>query len=591
MHVARPSSEFDVPVDGRKLGKYELVAKIGSGGMAEVHLARLCGPMGFQKVVVLKTIHGHLAAQQQFLTMLFDEARISALLKHPRVVDIYDLGEVDGTYFIAMEHLVGEPLSRVMFASASDEGPTLDVHSMARIIADTADGLAAAHDLTSMAGEPLELVHRDMSPGNVVVLYDGNVKIVDFGIAKARGRLTESGLHSLKGKAGYMSPEQIEGAPVDRRSDVFALGVVLWESIALQRLFHADTDLATYKKVLADAVPPPSTFRPDAPSELDAICLRAVARDPADRYQTAADMRDAIERFLARAGRTGRERIETFMRTRFSGRRDARDRAIRRLAVAADAAGAEDDYADIIIDSADDASTPLSGATGSDATSSAGDQLGTPPRPRSGWPALLAATAMALAIAGAGLYYADAGAPVEEPASRTRASKRASPPQAKPPARAAPEPAALAAPEPAAVAAPEPPVAAPEPPALAAAPETDSEPPPAANAEGAARRNAAPVSAKPAPPAADRPDLGPNEATAAANRYYIGGDLARAKDLFKRVIRTSPRYAPAHRGLGLVYEKLGRKPSALRSFRTYLKLAPEAADANLIRNRIEKLGD
>jgi len=232
----------------RQLGRYELISKIGSGGMAEVFIARQSGLMNFEKVVVVKTIHEHLSLQEEFISMLLDEARLSALIKHPGVVDIYDLGEANGTYFIAMEYLAGQSLTKVM-TEARNRKLVLDVLSTLRIIADAAAALHAAHDLKSMTGEFLGLVHRDISPGNIIVLYDGNVKIVDFGVAKAQSRMTITAPLQIKGKLGYIAPEQMRGDDVDRRADIFALGVVMWELLTYRRLFKANPAAASLDKL------------------------------------------------------------------------------------------------------------------------------------------------------------------------------------------------------------------------------------------------------------------------------------------------------------------------------------------------------
>src|SRR5262245_61007159 len=174
-----------------RLGKYDLIGLIGEGGMADVYLARLRGPGHFRKLLVVKTIKPELASEEQFIKMLFDEASVAALIKHPRVVDIYDLGEDEGTHFLVMEYLDGEPLTSILQAGAA--GHPLDFLSAVRISPDVAEGLHAAHEWRTLGGKPLEIVHRDVTPANIIVLFDGNVKIVDFGIAKARGRLTRSG--------------------------------------------------------------------------------------------------------------------------------------------------------------------------------------------------------------------------------------------------------------------------------------------------------------------------------------------------------------------------------------------------------------
>lgn len=293
----------------RTLGKYELIARIGKGGMAEVFLARQRGPMNFEKVVVVKTIHPHLSAQKEFIDMLLDEARIAALLKHPCVVDIYELGEDGETYFIAMEYLSGQPLLSVLRAGRQKKRP-LSIHGTCRIIADVADGLHSAHELKDNTGRKLELVHRDITPGNIIVLYDGQVKIVDFGIAKARGRMaTETNARQLKGKLGYVAPEQIRNEPVDRRADIFALGVVMWEALTYRRLFRGNDPGAVLSDILKKDAPPPSAHRPEIPAALDAICRRALARDPGKRYAEASELYTDLEKFLASAGASLQKRV------------------------------------------------------------------------------------------------------------------------------------------------------------------------------------------------------------------------------------------------------------------------------------------
>jgi serine/threonine-protein kinase len=269
--------------------------------MAEVFLARQLGMMNFEKIVVVKTIHPHLSRQHEFISMLLDEARLSALIKNPNVVDIYDLGQEGDTYFIAMEYLAGQALSAVL-TQARKLRKVLDVYGTIRIIADAASGLHAAHTMTSLSGDPMELVHRDVSPGNIVVLYDGRVKLVDFGVSKAQGRLSVTAPLQIKGKLGYIAPEQLRADPVDRRSDIYALGVVMWEALTWRRLFKPDTEADTLDGLRTGTVRAPSTERRDVPMSVDAICLRALADDPDDRYQSAEDMQHAIEDALREVG-------------------------------------------------------------------------------------------------------------------------------------------------------------------------------------------------------------------------------------------------------------------------------------------------
>ncbi|MEO8841696.1 MAG: protein kinase [Kofleriaceae bacterium] len=312
-----------------KLGRYELITRIGQGGMAEVQLALQRGPAGFEKLVVVKLVHAELATQKAFVDMLLDEARVAALVKHPNVVDIYDLGEADGKYFIAMEYLEGEPLLSVL--RAGREGKRLDALSTGRLIADTADGLDAAHELRNMAGERIELVHHDISLGNIVVLYNGSVKLVDFGVAKATSAATGS-TGKVQGKFSYMAPEKLKGSPGDRRSDIFSLGCVLWEALTLKRLFRGGNDAETMKQVLELAVQPPSKVNSDVPVGYDAIVMRSLDRDPAKRQQTAKQLANEIEELLHKSGYEAKnDRIGKYMQETFKDHIDARKKLVQEV--------------------------------------------------------------------------------------------------------------------------------------------------------------------------------------------------------------------------------------------------------------------
>ena len=315
----------------RVLGRYELFAKLGSGGMAEVHLARQRGLKRFRKLVVVKTIHPQLSRDERFIDLLLEEARVSALLKHPRVVDIYDVDEVDGVFFIAMEYLPGQSLTEIIKAGRA--GEKLDVMSSVQVIVDTADGLEAAHQLRSHEGDELSLVHRDVSPGNVVVLYSGGVKIVDFGVAKAVGHLSEIGaISKFAGKLGYAAPEQLRGARADQRSDIFSLGVVLWELLCHRRLFSAKSREQAIAMTTMGTAPPPSTLRSGISLALDEACLRALAPEPNKRYQSAAEMGKALVEVLEDSGyRRERGGIATYMDNVFAERRADTEELIRRI--------------------------------------------------------------------------------------------------------------------------------------------------------------------------------------------------------------------------------------------------------------------
>jgi len=269
--------------------------------MASVFLARIDGVSGFEKLVALKRIHRHLAKEQGYVDMFLDEARIASRITHPNVCSVFDFGESDGEHYIAMEYLVGEPLSRLLSRVASDQShrksPLLPMR-MTRVIADACEGLHAAHELKDANGDLLHVVHRDVSPRNLFVTYDGAVQVVDFGIASASQRLHHTSTGQVKGTFAYMAPEQLSAHAIDRRVDIWALGVALWEMLALQRLFKRDTTANTIHSVLYDDIRPPSDHRSQVPEELDRIVMKALERDPKARWRTAREMGQALRQFL-----------------------------------------------------------------------------------------------------------------------------------------------------------------------------------------------------------------------------------------------------------------------------------------------------
>jgi serine/threonine-protein kinase len=310
MESVRPSSRRSSSADSRvparvapeKIGRYQLCFELASGGMASVYLARAEGAPGFQKLVALKRIHPHLAGEKDYVEMFLDEARIAARITHSNVCSVFDFGEADGEYYIAMEYLVGEPLSRVhrrVIANADQRASPLLPARMARVIAQACEGLHAAHELKDADGESLRVVHRDVSAENLFVTYDGATQVVDFGIAHARQRVHHTEAGQVKGTFPYMAPEQMTAAVVDRRVDIWALGAVLWELLTLRRLFLRDTDVNTMYAVLSSEIRPPSDYRSDVPAELDEIVLKALQRSPDERWQSAREMGKALRRFLA----------------------------------------------------------------------------------------------------------------------------------------------------------------------------------------------------------------------------------------------------------------------------------------------------
>ena len=281
-------------------GRYQLCFELAAGGMANLFLARQGGPFGFDKLVALKRIHSHLHSEKDFVEMFLDEARVAANITHPNVCSVIDFGEASGTYFLAMDYLFGEPLSNIRTLLFEDYD--LLSRSLAvtlRIVADAAEGLHAAHELRDSEGALLNVVHRDVCPQNLFVTYDGNTKVVDFGIAKARGRLHRTATGVLKGHLAYMAPEQFATNDVDRRIDVWALGVVLWELCTGVRLFPQTTSVAkAVAAIMTGQIRPPSAVRPELPPELDAIVLRALTRAPEDRYPTTRELGRDLQRFL-----------------------------------------------------------------------------------------------------------------------------------------------------------------------------------------------------------------------------------------------------------------------------------------------------
>lgn len=285
------------PLVGEQFGKYVLVGEIGVGGMAEVFLAIQHGLQGFLKVVTLKRVLPHLASHD-FIAMFIDEARIAARLEHPNIVKTFEFGENEGQYYTVMEYLAGEDLGSIMNRAAISKQP-VSFNAAAMIVSQLCNGLHFAHELTDTAGRPLGLVHRDINPSNIIVTYAGEVKVIDFGVAKFNSSGSKTMTGTIKGKLAYMSPEQILARGIDRRSDIFSLGVVLWELVTGCRLFARESDAATLYAIMNDPIPRARRHRPNVPEELEQIISTALARTPADRFETAEEMQAAIDQFLS----------------------------------------------------------------------------------------------------------------------------------------------------------------------------------------------------------------------------------------------------------------------------------------------------
>ena len=275
----------------RRVGQYTIFTEIASGGMATVYFGRLLGAAGFSRPVAIKQLHPQYARSPEFVAQFLDEATLSARIRHPNVISVLDVVTSDGELFVVMPFVPGETLSRLA-RGATEPIPMAIVSA---ILVQTLLGLHAAHEATTEHGAPLQLVHRDVSPQNVLVGADGTAHVLDFGIAKAVSRLHTTKNGKVKGKVAYMPPEQLRGAPLDRRADVYAAGVVLWEALTRQRLFARSNVGSTAYAVLAGDVSAPSQHRPEVDQRLDALVLRALAASPDDRFATARDMAIELE--------------------------------------------------------------------------------------------------------------------------------------------------------------------------------------------------------------------------------------------------------------------------------------------------------
>jgi serine/threonine protein kinase len=278
----------------RILDRYALYDEIASGGMATVHVGRLLGPVGFSRTVAIKRLHPQYAKEPDFVSMFLDEARLAARIRHPNVVGTLDVVALDGELFLIMEYIHGESLSRLMRA-VRERGGSIPIPVAASILVDVLEGLHAAHEATNDHGEPLGIVHRDVSPQNILVGTDGIARVLDFGVAKAAGRVQNTRDGQLKGKLGYMAPEQIAGRTT-RATDLHAASVVLWEMLTGRRLYHADNELQTYANILAGAKQPPSAHNPEVAHELNELVLRGLSSNPEARFASAREMARALQR-------------------------------------------------------------------------------------------------------------------------------------------------------------------------------------------------------------------------------------------------------------------------------------------------------
>jgi serine/threonine protein kinase len=299
-------------------GKYLLLDRINIGGMAEVWRGKMFGAGGFERLVAIKRILPNIAEDDEFISMFIDEAKISVQLTHANVAQIYELGQINSSYFISMEYIPGKDM-RAIFDRGRKKGEPAPVPLVAYCVSKMCEGLDYAHRKKDGMGRDMNIVHRDISPQNILISYEGEVKVIDFGIAKAAGKATKTQAGILKGKFGYMSPEQIRGLPLDRRSDVFAIGVCLYEMLTGERLFVGDSDFSVLEKVRKAEVAPPSTYNRRIPDALEKIVLKALARDVDERYQYANELGDDLQRFLLTSDSIfGRKDLMQYMKSTFA---------------------------------------------------------------------------------------------------------------------------------------------------------------------------------------------------------------------------------------------------------------------------------
>src|SRR3954454_11623872 len=317
------STPVGSPKVSTKFGKYTLVDRIAVGGMAEIFLARQAGLEGFEKTIVIKRIRPHLSKQASFVKMFLNEAKLAAQLNHPNIVQIYDLGKISESYFIAMEYIFGRDMRRIIPKADSMGIPFPMVYAL-KIASSVCEGLFYAHQKVDLYGNPLSIVHRDVTPENIFVSFDGTVKVLDFGIAKAANQIEQTRAGEIKGKLSYMSPEQCMGRPLDQRSDLFSLGVVLYEWLTGFKLFTGESEVAILKSITEGKIYRPSYFKADIPEAIELILMRALEKEPEKRYQSAWEMQYDLDKFLANNEFTpSNQHLATFMKQLFADEMEA----------------------------------------------------------------------------------------------------------------------------------------------------------------------------------------------------------------------------------------------------------------------------
>lgn len=320
-----------VPVAGSegRIGRYRLIKRLAVGGMADIFLAQLHGPRGYERTVVVKTIRADLVDEEDLVTMLMEEARIASCLRHDNIVELIEVGEESGTHYLVMEFLFGRDLGQIR-DRCQELGVRIPPEHVITLLADMLSALHHAHHEATFEGKKLEVIHRDVSPQNLIVGFDGSVKLLDFGLAKAAAQISRTRAGVLKGKYAYMSPEQVNFKGVDQRSDLFSAGVLLWEMLTQRRLFYRASDYETVKAVVACQVPFPRTVRPGLPWGLSWVAYRSLRRSQSLRYSTALKMREALLRYDPRDRATARDELGEWLSRLFEKQLAARDLALNR---------------------------------------------------------------------------------------------------------------------------------------------------------------------------------------------------------------------------------------------------------------------
>jgi eukaryotic-like serine/threonine-protein kinase len=324
---------FSTSLSGRRLGRYEVLARLASGGMAAVYVGRALGVAGFERLFAVKVLHPHLAHEQEFITMFLDEARLAARIRHPNVVPTIDISDTqDAGYYLVMDYIEGDHLGALL-QRAYKLGTRLPFPVALRIMVDALEGLAAAHGLTDESGRRINLVHRDVSPHNIMVSTDGIARITDFGVAKAEVRLSTTRQGQFKGKLAYMAPEHASTGEADQRSDLFSVAIILWECLTGTRLFRAENQAATLNKICIEPIPMPSAVDP-ALEPFDTVLARGLARDLDERYQTAEEFAEAIEERADTLGGLANQRAVAKLVREYAAEKIDRDRELIRSAIA-----------------------------------------------------------------------------------------------------------------------------------------------------------------------------------------------------------------------------------------------------------------